>query len=96
MSSENRKQFSDSFIVINEKGLHARPSTELAKLASVFKSEVIIHYEMFSVNAKSLVGVLMLAIDYGDKVKVEAFGEDAEEAVKSIVKLANNKFQITC
>ncbi len=88
------KKFTDSFIVINEKGLHTRPSTELVKCASSFKSRVSLHYLDLSVNAKSLLGILMLAAVRGAKITIEAVGEDAEEAVKSIIELANNKFYI--
>jgi phosphocarrier protein len=88
------KKFTDSFIVINEKGLHTRPSTELVKCASAFKSRVSLHYQDLSVNAKSLLGILMLAAVRGAKITIEAVGEDAEEAVKSIIELANNKFYI--
>ncbi len=88
------KKFTDSFIVVNEKGLHTRPSTELVKCASSFKARVSLQYQDLNVNAKSLLGILMLAATRGAKITVEAIGEDAEEAVKSIVELASNKFYI--
>jgi phosphocarrier protein len=84
----------DSFIILNEKGLHTRPSTELVKCASSFKSEVTLFYQDFKVNAKSLLGILMLAATRGAKIHIEAFGEDAEEAVQQILQLATNKFNI--
>jgi phosphocarrier protein HPr len=88
------KKFTDSFIVINEKGLHTRPSTELVKCASSFKSRISLQYQDLSVNAKSLLGILMLAAARGAKITVEAIGDDAKEAVKSILELATNKFYI--
>lgn len=88
------KKFKDSFTVINDKGLHTRPSTELVKCASAFKSQVTLHYQDLSVNAKSLLGILMLAAARGAKITIEAVGEDAEEAVKSIQELAKSKFHI--
>lgn len=88
------KKYTDSFIVINEKGLHTRPSTELVKCASSFKSRVSLQFQELNVNAKSLLGILMLAAARGSKITVEAVGDDAEEAVKSILELANNKFYI--
>ncbi len=88
------KKFTDSFVVANDKGLHTRPSTELVKCASAFKSRITLHYLEFSVNAKSLLGILMLAAVRGAKITIEAVGDDAEEAVKSIVELARNKFYI--
>jgi len=86
--------YRDSFTVVNEKGLHTRPSTELIKCATSFKAQVTLIYQNYTVNAKSLLGILMLAAARGAKIKVEAVGEDAEQAVKSILKLARNKFNI--
>jgi phosphocarrier protein len=82
------------FVVGNDRGLHTRPSTELVKCASFFKSKVNLSYQKQSVNAKSLLGVLMLAATKGAKIGVEAEGEDAEEAVQSILILAKNNFYI--
>jgi phosphocarrier protein len=83
-----------SFVVMNEKGLHTRPSTELVKCASSFKSQVNLSYQSLTVNAKSLLGILMLAAARGAKIKIEAEGEDAEEAVQTIMTLARNKFNM--
>jgi len=84
----------DSFIVMNEKGLHTRPSTELVRCASSFKSQITLIYQSFTINAKSLLGILMLAASRGAKIRIEATGIDAEEAVRSILDLARNKFNI--
>jgi phosphocarrier protein HPr len=83
-----------NFVVGNDRGLHTRPSTELVKCASSFRSQVYLVYQKQSVNAKSLLGILMLAATKGAKIKIEAEGEDAEEAVQSIVTLAKNNFYI--
>jgi phosphocarrier protein HPr len=88
------KKYKDSFIVVNEKGLHTRPSTELVKCAATFKSQVMLIYQNYTVNAKSLLGILMLAASRGAKIQVVAEGEDAEAAVKSILNLARHKFNI--
>lgn len=82
------------FIVVNEKGLHTRPSTELVKCASNFNSEITLTYQNLSVNAKSLLGILMLAASKGSKIRIEAEGEDAKKAVEEIIELARNKFHI--
>ncbi|CUI16313.1 hypothetical protein PNK_0687 [Candidatus Protochlamydia naegleriophila] len=82
------------FIVGNDRGLHTRPSTELVKCASAFKAQVFLKYQKHAVNAKSLLGVLMLAASKGARIGIEAEGVDAEEAVESIIALANNKFYI--
>lgn len=79
---------------MNEKGLHTRPSTELVKCASSFKAQVNLVYQNLTVNAKSLLGVLMLAASRGAKIKIEAEGEDAEQVIDSIRCLAQNKFNI--
>lgn len=84
----------DSFIVKNEKGLHTRPSTELVKCAASFNSRVNLFYREYIVNAKSLLGILMLAANKGSRITLEAEGTDAEQAVDSILELARNKFHI--
>ncbi|MBS0620915.1 MAG: HPr family phosphocarrier protein [Verrucomicrobia bacterium] len=84
----------DSFVIANEKGLHTRPSTELVKCATGFKAQVFLIYQSYRVNAKSLLGILMLAAARGAKIQIEAEGDDAEEAVRSLVTLARNKFNI--
>jgi len=89
-----KHKYKDVFVVLNEKGLHTRPCTELVKCAVMFKSQVTLTYQDLSVSAKSLLGILMLAAARGAKVVIEAEGEDAEEAVKSILALARNKFNI--
>ncbi len=88
------KKSVDTFTVINDRGLHTRPSTELVKCATSFKSRVTLEYRGVTVNAKSLLGILMLAAASGSIITVEAVGEDAEEAVRSILELAGNKFHI--
>lgn len=88
------KKARDSFVVINDKGLHTRPSTELVKCANSFKAQVTLFYQNYTVNAKSLLGILMLAAARGAKIHVEAIGVDADEAIKSILRLAQNKFNI--
>jgi phosphocarrier protein HPr len=82
------------FVVGNDRGLHTRPSTEIVKCASAFKSEVKLIHKKTEVNAKSLLGILMLAAAKGSKIGIVAEGVDAEAAVKSLVDLAQNKFNI--
>jgi len=82
------------FIVINDKGLHTRPSTELVKCATSFKAQVSLIYQDLVVNAKSLLGILTLAAARGSRIEIEAIGEDAQEAVETLIELARNKFYI--
>jgi len=90
-----KKKIKGKFVISNDRGLHTRPSTELVKCANSFKSQVFLTYQKHAVNAKSLLGVLMLAACRGARIAIEAEGEDAEEAVKSIIDLANNNFYIS-
>ena len=91
---EKDKSCKDVFEVTNEKGLHTRPCSEIVKCATSFKSQVVLHYQDITVNAKSILEMLMLAAIPGAKIVVEAVGEDAEEAVKSIMALASNRFNV--
>ena len=82
------------FIVLNEKGLHTRPSTELVKAATHFRSRLTLQHNETRVDAKSLLDILMLAAAKGSKIWVEAEGEDAGEAIQALIELANQKFKI--
>ena len=84
----------DVFVVLNDKGLHTRPSTELVKCAGSFKSNITLCYQKNTVNAKSSLGILMLAASRGSKIWVEATGDDAEASVQGILALAKNRFNI--
>lgn len=88
------KKVKGFFIVGNDRGLHTRPSTEIVKCASAFKSEVNLIYQKNQVNAKSILGVLMLAAGKGAKIKIEATGDDAQNVVSSLIHLANTNFNI--
>ena len=90
-----QKKSSGIFFVVNEKGLHTRPSAELVKCATHFKSQVYLSCRSSTVNAKSILGVLMLAAEKGAKVEIEAVGEDADLAVETLLKLAQKGFNIT-
>ncbi len=83
-----------SFVILNDRGLHTRPSTELVKCASFFKSTIHLIYQKQIVNAKSLLGILMLAATRGAKIHVKAEGEDAKEAVQAIIDLSQKCFYI--
>lgn len=83
-----------TFIVRNDRGLHTRPCTEIVKCAANYKSQVKLRHKSTEVNAKSLLGILMLAAEKGSKVSIQAEGHDAEEAVNSLLDLANNNFNI--
>jgi phosphocarrier protein HPr len=78
--------------IINKLGLHARASTKLTQTASQYKSEVWLERNNRRVNAKSIMGVMMLAASKGSKVVVEASGPDEAAALESLLALINNRF----
>ena len=78
--------------IVNKLGLHARASAKLTQLAGGFDSEIWLSRSGRRVNAKSIMGVMMLAAGVGSTVKVEAEGKDAEAALAAILKLIKDKF----
>lgn len=78
--------------VINKLGLHARPAVLLVKIASQFKSDIKLIKEDVEVNAKSIMGVLILAAEQGSKLLIITDGTDENEAIESIVKLFQDSF----
>jgi len=78
--------------IANKLGLHARAAAKLTQIASSFRSEVWLTRNGRRVNAKSIMGVMMLAAGKGASVTVEAEGLDANEAVAAIRKLVAGKF----
>jgi phosphocarrier protein HPr len=91
---QNPIRVKGNFVVLNDKGLHTRPSTELVKCASGFNAQIHLSYRNYVVNAKSLLGILMLAAEKGSKISIEAVGDDAEEAILALQKLAQRRFNI--
>jgi len=78
--------------IVNKLGLHARASAKLTQLASAFQSEVWLSRNGRRVNAKSIMGVMMLAAGKGSSITIEAEGDDAEAALAAIGKLIADKF----
>jgi phosphocarrier protein len=78
--------------IVNKLGLHARAAAKLTQVASGFKSEVWLSRNGRRVNAKSIMGVMMLAAGKGALVNVEAVGADAEAALSAIRQLIADKF----
>jgi phosphocarrier protein len=78
--------------ISNKLGLHARASAKLTKLAGSFKSEIHMSRNGRRVNAKSIMGVMMLAAAKGSTVELEVHGEDEERAMEALVALINNRF----
>jgi phosphocarrier protein HPr len=78
--------------ISNKLGLHARASAKLSKLAGSFRSEVFLSREGRRVNAKSIMGVMMLAAGIGSELELEVDGEDEAAASAAIITLVNDKF----
>jgi len=78
--------------IINKLGLHARASSKLTQTASQFKSDVWIEKNDRKVNAKSIMGVMMLAAAKGSIISLEASGEDEEAAIEALKALINDCF----
>ena len=78
--------------ITNKLGLHARASAKLTSTASGFKSGVFLSRNGRRVNAKSIMGVMMLAAGLGAVVEIETVGEDEQAAMDAIVTLINDKF----
>lgn len=78
--------------VVNRAGIHARPSSEIVKTAAKFTSAITISHEGLDANAKSIMGVMMLAAGKGASVRVDADGADAERAVAELLALVARRF----
>lgn len=78
--------------IANKNGLHARPAAEIVKTAAKFKAEITLVRDDLEVNGKSIMGVMMLAAEYGSSLVLRADGNDAEEAVSALSQLIESKF----
>jgi len=78
--------------ISNKLGLHARASAKLSKLAGTFRSEVSLARNGRRVNAKSIMGVMMLAAGLGAEVEIETAGDDADAAMTALRALIDDKF----
>ena len=78
--------------IVNRNGLHARPAAEIVKAAAKFKSDITLRRDDLEVNGKSIMGVMMLAAEYGATLELRANGPDEDEAVSALATLIANKF----
>jgi len=78
--------------ITNKLGLHARASAKLTKLAGGFKSQIFLSRGGRRVNAKSIMGVMMLAAGVGSEVEIETDGEDERAAMAALRALVESKF----
>ena len=86
---------SREIVVSNKLGLHARPAMQFVDLANQFKSDVTVHKggeEPATANGKSVMEMIILAATEGTPLRIEAEGEDAEDAVSKLAELFESKF----
>jgi len=81
-----------TFSVNNRLGLHARPAALFVQLVSKYKSKVKVSKNDQEVDGKSIMGLMILAAEYGSNVKIIVDGEDEQELMAEITKLFENKF----
>ena len=78
--------------IINKLGLHARASAKLSQLAAQYPCEILLSRNGRQINAKSIMGVMMLAAGIGSKVTLETVGDQADEAMTALTALINDRF----
>ena len=78
--------------IVNKNGLHARPAAEIVKLASRYQSDITLVRDDLEVNGKSIMGVMMLAAEFGSTLTLRASGPDEEAALDALCGLIANKF----
>lgn len=80
------------FVIQNKLGLHARPCAQLAKTASFFKSSVTLTQKDRTVDAKSILGLMSMAMPFGSDFTITVEGVDEERAMTEIAKLIETRF----
>ena len=79
--------------ICNERGLHARASAKFVKLAAAFDAEVTVTRDGTTVDARSIMGLMMLAAGAGSKVELAAEGPEAQEALDALASLVADRFE---
>jgi phosphotransferase system HPr (HPr) family protein len=70
--------------IMNKSGLHARPAALFVQLANKYNSDIVLRKGIQEVNGKSIMGIMMLAAEYGSEIILEIDGDDAQEAIKEL------------
>lgn len=91
-----KKKLQTKVQVKNAMGIHTRPATEIVKLLQGYRSQVSLTYKKETVNARSILGILMLAMPRKAKVTVEVEGEDAELVIETLVNAFERGFGDDC
>lgn len=82
-----------SVVITNKLGLHARPAAKFVELANRFKSDIYIKKDTATVSAKSIMGVMVLGVDKGTEIIIEASGSDEQEALDALCALIESGFE---
>jgi phosphocarrier protein HPr len=80
------------FTLLNRLGLHIRPAAQFTKIASKYQADVFLIRDGMRVNAKSIMGVMMLAAGYGTTLTMECVGPDEDALCGELLQLIENKF----
>jgi phosphocarrier protein len=83
---------SSEISITNRLGLHARPASKLVQIAANGKSEVFLIRDNQRVNCRSILGVMLLAAEFGSTVRIEVSGEYEQEVMQKLTELVVNKF----
>ena len=83
---------SRSVEIVNKRGLHARASAKFVKMASTFDAEVTVSKDGSTVDARSIMGLMMLAAGPGCCIEIQAEGSEAEPALDALAQLVANRF----
>lgn len=86
------EELESTFEIKNTLGLHARPASLFVQVATSYESDIFVEKDGEVINAKSLMGLLMLSAGYGTIIKVSAKGSDCEEAIQAIGDLIQRNF----
>jgi phosphocarrier protein len=78
--------------IVNERGLHARASAKFVKLAATFDAEVTVTRDGTTVDARSIMGLMMLAAGIGSTIEIAAEGAEAQPALEALVELVQSRF----
>lgn len=82
----------EEFVIKNKLGLHMKPATKFVQLVSKYKSSVMVIKDDETADGKSYLGLLTLAIQYNDKIKIIVDGEDEKELMEAVRDLINHNF----
>jgi len=83
-TEQEKKKLASTVRVKNQLGIHTRPATAIVKLLHKTPSEVLFTHKGNTINAKSILSIMMLAVQYDDPIEISIEGEDAEEIMKEL------------